>query len=99
MEIEDNVRYDEIKDVFAVSVIFHGKNIKHLQLLKSEICDRIYDSKLTEAIWRPHFKLWETLGYLHNPDSLSSMGEPIVRHNKCYERELWWTFFDTFYRW
>lgn len=27
MEIEDNVRYDEIKDVFAVSVIFHGKNI------------------------------------------------------------------------
>lgn len=50
MEIEDNVRYDEIKDVFAVSVIFHGKNIKHLQLLKSEICDRIYDSKLTEAI-------------------------------------------------
>lgn len=45
MEIEDNVRYDEIKDVFAVSVIFHGKNIKHLQPLKSEICDSIYDSK------------------------------------------------------
>ena len=58
MEIEDNVRYDEIKDVFAVSVIFHGKNIKHLQPLKSEICDSIYDSKWTEAVRRPHFKFW-----------------------------------------